>query len=153
FARDADVLWLDAQAIDVEAAEVRQGDRVIRVRTLAGGQDFVGLQPEEGGFTAGAATAVIRYRGHLEQNATRGLFRRREGDETYIVSQFESMDARRAMPSFDEPGWKTPWEVTVDAPARDAVLSNTPEVASDDIADRPGWKRHRFARTRPLPTY
>lgn len=104
-------------------------------------------------FDAGVAVANIRYRGLLEPLATRGLFRQQEAGEWYVLSQFEALHARRAFPSFDEPGWKTPWQLTLDTPKDLVAVSNTPEVASYDVPDKPGWKRRAFAWTKPLPSY
>jgi cytosol alanyl aminopeptidase len=104
-------------------------------------------------FDPGVVVANIRYRGELEPLATRGLFRQQEAGEWYVVSQFEALHARRAFPSFDEPGWKTPWQLTLDTPKDLVAVSNTPEAASYDVPDRPGWKRRAFAWTKPLPSY
>lgn len=104
-------------------------------------------------FDAGVAVANIRYRGPLEPLSTRGLFRQQEAGEWYVLSQFEALHARRAFPSFDEPGWKTPWQLTLDTPKDLVAVSNTPEVASYDVPDKPGWKRRAFAWTKPLPSY
>jgi alanyl aminopeptidase len=43
----------------------------------------------------------------------------------YIFTQFEDMYARRAFPSFDEPGFKIPFQMTVMSPDKYTVLSNT----------------------------
>lgn len=104
-------------------------------------------------FDAGPATANIRYSGDLEPLSTRGLFRQQEAGEWYVISQFEALHARRAVPSFDEPGWKTPWQLTLDTPKDLVAVSNTPEAASYDVPNRAGWKRRAFAWTKPLPTY
>ena len=153
FNRSAEVLWLHATQLAIESAQVRQGDRVIAVNVLAGGEDFAGFQARGEPFAAGRAVATIRYSGPLDTLATRGLFKQQESGEWYVVSQLESMWARRAFPCFDEPAWKTPWQVSVDAPAVNVVVSNTPETALADVPERAGWKRHVFAETRPLPTY
>lgn len=150
--RAAPLLWMNAHQLDIDAAEFTQGARTVPVRVIRAKEDFVGFEAE-GGFEPGDAVAVIRYRGPIEPVATRGLFRQKEGDDWYAVTQFEAMNARRAMPCFDEPGWKVPWQLTVDAPAADIAISNTPLVRSFDVPDRPGWKRHEFAPTRPLPSY
>ena len=72
------------------------------------------------------------------------------GDNWYGWSQFESIDARAAFPSFDEPGFKTPFTVTIRTPPGQKAVSNAPEVSSM-VED--GWQVHRFAPTLPLPTY
>jgi alanyl aminopeptidase len=151
--RRTPILWLNSTGLDIERTEVSQGDRRLTTRLIKGGEDFVGIEAEGQPFLPGNALAVIRYRGPIEPNATHGIFRQQEGGEWYVVTQFEAMDARRAFPGFDEPGWKVPMQLTIDSPAADEVVGNTPETLSFDVPDRPGWRRHVFATTKPLPTY
>lgn len=151
--RETDVLWMNAKDLDIESVSFTQGLREVPVKVHRAGEERVGFEATGERFVFGTTEAVIRYRGRLPDTDTRGIFRRREAGEWYAVSQFESMSARRALPSFDEPAWKTTWDVTIDTPAANKAFSNAPEVAAEDAPDRPGWKRHRFARTPKLPTY
>ena len=147
-ARAAPILWLNATGLTIESVDVRQGGRKLAVKVVPGGEDFVGL---EGAFEAGEAVARLRYHGKFEPVSTRGLFRQEDHGEWYVVSQFEAISARRAFPCFDEPAWKTPWQLTIDSPGSNVVASNTPEVKSTKLRD--GWLRHEFAQTKPLPAY
>src|ERR1051326_6409521 len=78
---------------------------------------------------AGRATLLFNYsapyNGSLE-----GLYKVVDRGTAYAFTQFEAIDARRAFPSFDEPGFKTPFDITVTAPAGDKVVGNTPERAT-----------------------
>lgn len=152
FARETPVLWLNATGLALEAVEAEQSGRAVAVKVLPGGEDFVGFHAHEAPFAPGPAILTVRYRGRFEANATRGLFRQRSGDEWYVLSQFEALSARRAFPCFDEPGYKTPWRLTIDAPEANVVASNTPAASSTPV---PGstWRRHAFAATPPLPSY
>jgi cytosol alanyl aminopeptidase len=81
-----------------------------------------------------------------------GLYRVKEGDAYYAYTQFESTDARRAFPCFDEPGFKTPYDVTIAAPPSVIALSNAPEAAHTTAPD--GQQvLHSFATSHPLPSY
>jgi alanyl aminopeptidase len=151
--RAAPVLWLNATSLTIDSAEFEQNKRKIAVNIVAGGEDFVGFEARGAEFTPGIALATLRYRGKLEPVSTRGLFRQQDRGEWYVVSQFEAISARRAFPCFDEPGWKTPWRLTIDAPASDVVVSNTPETRAAAAPGRNGWMRHEFAQTKPLPSY
>src|SRR5436190_3631107 len=151
--RAAPVLWLNATNLTIESAEFQQGKRKIPVNVVPGGEDFVGFEARGAEFTPGIALATIRYKGKLEPLSTRGLFRQPDRGEWYVVSQFEPISARRAFPCFDEPGWKTPWRLTIDSPASDVVVSNTPETRAAAAPGRNGWMRHEFAQTKPLPSY
>jgi alanyl aminopeptidase len=148
--RATEVLWLNATALTIDKVTFTQGGRDIPVTIVPGGEDFIGLR---GRFASGAARVRFTYRGKLDPLLVEGLFRQQDGNEWYVLSQFEAISARRAFPCFDEPAWKTPWRVTVDAPAANVVVANTPQTDAAAIADRPGWWRHEFAETRPLPTY
>lgn len=79
-----------------------------------------------------------------------GLFRVKVGDDWYSWSQFQSIDARAAFPSFDEPGFKQPFTVTLRTKPGQVAVSNAPEV-SKTLEN--GLEVHRFAPTLPLPTY
>jgi alanyl aminopeptidase len=68
----------------------------------------------------------------------------------YIFTQFEDMYARRAFPSFDEPGFKIPYQMTVISPEKHTVLSNT-LVKKRTIKD--GWQTVEFNKTKPMPSY
>jgi alanyl aminopeptidase len=148
--RAAEVLWLNATALDIDKVTVTQEGREIPATIIAGGEDFIGLRA---GFASGSARVRFAYRGKLDSLLVEGLFRQQEGGEWYVLSQFQAIAARRALPCFDEPGWKTPWRITIDAPAANVVVANTPQTSAAAIAERPGWLRHAFADTRPLPTY
>ena len=67
------------------------------------------------------------------------------------MTQFESLSARRAFPCFDEPGFKTPWELTLRVPAGLIAVANTKIISQ--TADADGLTTLRFAPTRPLPSY
>ncbi|MEM9668398.1 MAG: M1 family metallopeptidase [Pseudomonadota bacterium] len=80
-----------------------------------------------------------------------GLYKAFSDGTPYLASQMEAIDARRAFPSFDEPRFKTPWTLTVTAPAGNKVIANAPEVSTTELED--GWVRHEFAPTRPIQSY
>ncbi len=80
-----------------------------------------------------------------------GLYLAQEAGERYAYTQFEAVDARRAFPGFDEPDFKTPFDVTLTVPSGDEAIANTMPVEEQPAG--PGFKRVRFATTKPLPTY
>jgi alanyl aminopeptidase len=99
---------------------------------------------------AGRATLLFDY--HAPFNGSlEGLYKVVDGGNAYAFTQFEAIDARRAFPSFDEPGFKTPFDIAVTAPAGDKVVGNTPERASGAAVG--GMQRWVFQPTKPLPTY
>ena len=80
-----------------------------------------------------------------------GIYRTKVADEWYSWSQFESIDARAAFPSFDEPGYKTPFTVSITTKPGFVALSNAPETGKGTPAG--DLVKHRFIATKPLPTY
>ena len=83
-------------------------------------------------------------------DTTVGVFHLQEDRQWYAWSYFEPLDARRAFPGFDQPGYKTPFDISIATLPGLVAVSNSPETG----AERAGaLVRHRFATTRPLPTY
>ncbi len=99
---------------------------------------------------AGAATLVFDYDAPFGNDAA-GLYRIKVGEDWYSWTQFQSIEARSAFPSFDEPGFKTPFTVTLTTRPGQLALSNAPESGSPVPVG--ALLKHRFAPTLPLPTY
>ena len=104
---------------------------------------------------AGPATIMIRYSGILNDQL-RGFYRSTytddAGDERVLATtQFESTDARRAFPCWDEPDLKATFTVTVVAPAGMTAVSNGPEESRTTRPD--GSTRIQFAETPVMSTY
>ena len=79
-----------------------------------------------------------------------GLYHIKVGDDWYAWTQFESIDARAAFPSFDQPGYKTPFTVSITTEKGFTTVSNAPETGTTPAGD---LVKHSFAETKPLPTY
>ncbi len=98
----------------------------------------------------GRSTVEIAYDAPFGRTLS-GLYRAFDNGTPYVFSQFEAADARRAFPCFDEPEFKTPYDVSVTAPDTMLAFSNGSEIAHTSA--RPGATTHRFATTPPLPSY
>lgn len=148
--REASTIWLNGSELDVQSASWETTGNAVALSTTVQGRQFLGFTAPAP-LAAGEGTLRIRYRGRIDPLGTRGVFRQQERGEWYVVTQFEALSARRAFPCFDEPGWKTPWQITLDVPAGHGAFSNTP-VAEESVAGS-GMKRVQFARTQALPSY
>ncbi|HET9060252.1 MAG TPA: M1 family metallopeptidase [Acidimicrobiales bacterium] len=82
----------------------------------------------------------------------RSTFRREDGTKAQIATtQFESTDARRAFPCWDEPDFKATYGITLVVPEDLVALSNSHEISSEPIGS--GKRRVRFAKTMKMSTY
>lgn len=76
----------------------------------------------------------------------------RDDEFHYMFStQFESSDARKALPCFDEPNLKATFDLKIEIPNDQIALSNMPESGTQ--ASKGGRKIVSFARTPLMSTY
>src|SRR6185312_6543339 len=145
---------LNARDAVVKRASIKvRGETIpMRARTRA---SHGALEPDELVLSAdrlvpsGRATLTIEWEAPFGTELA-GLYRATDAGDTYAFTQFEAADARRAFPCFDEPGFKTPFDVTLTVPQGMLALSNAPETARDD---KNGATTFTFATTAPIPTY
>ncbi len=98
----------------------------------------------------------VRYSGILN-NELRGFYLSKTAKRKYAVTQFESTDARRAFPCFDEPAMKATFSVSLVVDKNDTAISNTNIIHDVPVrfADSPSGDKHRitFAKTPRMSTY
>lgn len=96
----------------------------------------------------------LTFRGILTDKM-RGFYRSKfehEGQTKHLaVTQFESTDARRAFPCFDEPSQKAIFDVTLMIPGQTVAISNTIELSIREHES--GYKVVEFAPTPKMSTY
>lgn len=97
----------------------------------------------------GKATLSFDYDAPFGTSAS-GLYRTQVAGDWYAWTQFESIDARAAFPGFDQPGYKTPFTVSLTTAPGHVAFSNGAETGSSRSG---AHVVHRFATTPPLPTY
>ncbi len=100
---------------------------------------------------AGNATLHIQFTGILN-NELRGFYLSKTARRNYAVTQFESTDARRAFPCFDEPAMKATFDISLTIDKGDTAISNS-AVTSDTPG--PGADKHtmEFGATPKMSTY
>ncbi len=100
---------------------------------------------------AGAATLHITYSGILNDQMRGFYLGKDDQGRKYAATQFESTDARRAFPSFDEPAYKATFDITAVADKGQVAISNQ-QIVSDTPG--PGDKHTvRFATTVRMSSY
>lgn len=142
-------IWLNQEKIQIKSATLKSGGKSMTAKVLPGGDDFVGFQ-FDAPVPAGPADFKIDYTGTVITKNSTAIFRQKDNDNWYIFSQFEATDARGAFPCFDEPSYKTPWQLTLHVPAADTAISNTTPI-SDKTAG--AMRTVLFHETKPLPSY
>ena len=147
--KPVETIWLNQEKLSIRSAVLTSQGVEHRAHIVPGGDDFVGIA-FDAPVPADAAVLAIQYTGEVLTKNSIGIFRQQESGNWYLFSQFEATDARAAFPCFDEPSYKTPWQLTLHVPASDAAISNTPP-ASETSAN--GVKTVVFKETKPLPSY
>ena len=144
-------LVLNALDIDFREVTIASGGaiQVAKVTTDKQKQMVTLTVPQE--LHAGAATIHIRYTGVLN-NELRGFYLGKAGGRKYAATQFESTDARRAFPSFDEPAYKATFDISAVVDKDDTAISNYP-IASDTPGPAAGKHKITFKTTPKMSSY
>ncbi|HWA30167.1 MAG TPA: M1 family metallopeptidase [Rhizomicrobium sp.] len=103
----------------------------------------------------GKHTLAIAYSGKINPHPA-GLFALDYTDKTgakkrALFTQFENSDARRFVPSWDEPNRKAVFALTATVPAGDFPVSNMPIASTDKL--KGGLKRVHFMATPRMSSY
>jgi aminopeptidase N len=99
----------------------------------------------------GPASIHIKFTGSLNDKL-RGFYLARSKERSYATTQFESTDARRAFPSFDEPALKAKFDITLIIDRGDTAISNG-RIISDTPGPTEGKHTIQFSTTPQMSTY
>ncbi|HJU25884.1 MAG TPA: M1 family metallopeptidase [Rhodanobacteraceae bacterium] len=150
--RASDHLWLHGKDLKVSSVTVTDArgrphkSKYVQADADAGVAriDFGGtLQPQK-------LQLKIAYQAPYNQTLE-GFYKVEFAGRAYAMTQMEPISARYAFPCFDEPGFKTPFDITLTIPAGDKAVANTRVVS--ESKGRDGWKTLVFEKTKPLPAY
>lgn len=93
------------------------------------------------------------YRSKYKPAVTPAASVAKDDEYHYMFStQFESCDARRAFPCFDEPNLKATFDLEIEIPEDQVSLSNMPEKETKK-ASKSGFKIVSFEKTPVMSTY
>ena len=138
---------MHALDLTIDSLKLSKGTTAIAA-TQAPGED--GTIVVTASLTPGRHTLAIDFTNKYNRQAV-GLYKMTlKNGEPYLFTQFESIDARRAFPTFDEPRFKIPFEITLTIPAQYDAYANTPIASETKNGES---KTIRFVRTKPLPSY
>jgi aminopeptidase N len=102
----------------------------------------------------GAYLLSMDYTGKIGTQAN-GLFAidydTEAGKRRALYTQFENSDARKFVPSWDEPNHKAVFDLTADVPANQMAVSNMPVRSTRDLGN--GLKRVQFQPSPKMSTY
>ena len=149
-------IWMHGTSLHVSHATISPGIEAVAADTAIEARwepsDHEGVDALRFDTPVGPGSATI----HLEYDAPfdrqlKGLYRVDVGDDHYAFTQFEATSARYAFPGFDEPRFKTPFDVSLDVMANDHAVSNG-SIASTTPLDG-GMQHITFTTTPALPTY
>jgi aminopeptidase N len=136
------------QDLTITHAELIQNERVIALN-VEEGEYNINWGMADADIAPGKYTLVIDFEGKVNTSSD-GMYLSRFEETNYLFTQFEDMHARKAFPSFDEPAFKIAYQMTITAPEKQVVVSNTP-VESRDVSE--GMQTVKFEKTKPMPTY
>ena len=104
--------------------------------------------------SAGAHVLSIDYSGKIYKQAA-GLFAldydTDQGKKRALYTQFENSDARRFIPSWDEPFFKATYDVQVTVPTGQMAIGNMPVAKTQDLGG--GKSKVTFATSPKMSTY
>ena len=145
-------IWLHsiAHRVAVAKAILADGTEIPATFTRSEAAGGVSRLDFEAPLPEGRATLVLEYNAPYNFGLA-GLYKASQKGRPYLATQMEPIDARRMVPSFDEPRFKTPWTLTVTAPAGNQVITNGALKSQSTLDD--GSIKYEFATTREIQSY
>lgn len=147
-AEETDRIGLHQIGLSLNNIVLLNGSSERRLSAVEGEWDVTWLSDGKP-IAAGEYILNIAFDGNYSTDSL-GMHRVRFEDNDYVFTQMEAMYARRAIPLFDEPSFKIPYTLTINAPEGLTVVANTPV---ESTRNRDGLQSVTFATSKPLPSY
>jgi aminopeptidase N len=153
--RPTSTIMLNAAALEIDSASLAgKGIEALRLApVLDDKQETLSFAlPRE--LAPGRYRLELAFRGKINREG-RGLFyvnyQAGKADKKLIATTMEPTDARRMLPTWDEPAFRAKFRLSVDLPAGLKAYSNTPVDRQAAIAG--GKQRISFKPTPKMPSY
>ncbi|KAL5114216.1 hypothetical protein ACEQ8H_007918 [Pleosporales sp. CAS-2024a] len=160
-------LALNTHQLKIHSAELKAGDATRSAKDISYDEKRQRATLDFGDNISysGEATLQLKFEGTIN-NVMAGFYRSKykpkgdvpasvaKDDEFHYMfsTQFESCDARRAFPCFDEPNLKATFDVELEVPKDQVALSNMPEKETKS-SPRHGFHTVVFERSPIMSTY
>jgi aminopeptidase N len=149
--RSSQTITLNAAELAIQDATITAGGQAQQATVkLDEGKDQATLTVPNA-IPAGPAQIHIRFTGILNDQM-RGFYLSKTARRSYAVTQFESTDARRAFPSFDEPAYKAVFRITLVIDKGDTAISNG-RIISDTPGPSDGKHTLTFSPSPKMSSY
>jgi cytosol alanyl aminopeptidase len=149
--KPASVLWIHGRDLRATKSEVALPDgQIVSAKYEQANKEGVVRLELPKAIGPGKAEIHIEYEGTYGKTPE-GIYKVEESGSSYVFTQFESIDARRCFPGFDEPAFKTPFEISLTVKANEQAVTNTMPSKEEPMSN--GMKHITFQRTANLPTY
>ena len=148
----SDHLWLDGSELKVSKVTITDAAGKVHEGKYVNVDPKAGVVRVDFGSTLEPQNLTVKFEYTAPLNAQlQGLYKVTAKGKPYAMTQMEPISARFAFPGFDEPGFKTPFDISLTIPSDQVGVANTRQVK--EAAAGNGWKTLTFAQTLPLPTY
>ncbi len=144
-------ITLNAAEIQFTDVTITSGGRKQTARVTLDEKSEMATLTVERPLARGSASIDITYTGILNDKL-RGFYLSKANGRRYAVTQMEATDARRAFPSWDEPAYKTTFDISLTIDKGDTAISNGAQV-SDTPGPEAGTHTLVFSRTPKMSSY
>ena len=144
---------LEATQVSLSTGNANRAHRALRVEKNPATQTWR-LIPQDGhSIVPGRYALTVRYTGRVNKTDA-GLYRAPYKDQgqsrNILATQLEAVFARKLFPAFDEPAFRSVFEISVNAPKSFDVYANMPVRATQDQGSQ---RLHTFKPTPSMPSY
>jgi alanyl aminopeptidase len=138
-----------AEEMKLDKVELTGAAGAIPVTVSEAGDRGTQKASAQGDIAPGDYTLAISFSKPYNTKAV-GLYKGKFEGKGYLFTQFESLDARKAFPCWDEPIYKIPWNMTITVPMQQVAVFNTPVEKEQQGASTVTYV---FKQTPPTSSY